>query len=139
MTRDVYALRLMVEDAADTVDERGSAGIEADLCKLMAMEANRRVTDDALLVFGGVGYCREMPIQRFYRDARFNWLEEGTPSIQRITAAKNLLNGDYPYDLDEQAARQYDFSPYEYDPENGDEYELSYERCCVSARSVSRP
>lgn len=128
MARDVYALRLMVEDAAETVDERGSAGIEADLCKLMAMEANKRVTDNALLVFGGVGYSREMPIQRFYRDARLNWLEEGTPSIQQITAAKNLLNGDYPYDLDEQAVRQYEPSPHEYDPENGDEYELSYER-----------
>lgn len=127
MARDVYALRLMVADAAETVDERGSAGIEADLCKLLATEANRRVTDNALLVFGGIGYYREVPIQRFYRDARLNWLEEGTPSIQQITAAKSLLNGEYPYELDEWATRQYDPGPFEYDPTNGDEYELSYE------------
>lgn len=126
MARDVYTLSLVVDDAARKVDENGRAGIEADLCKLLAMDVNRRVTDNALLVFGGLSYYREVPIQRLYRDARLNWLEEGTPSIQKITAAKNLLYGEYPYELDEQSTQQYDIN--EYDPEGGDDYRLSYEQ-----------
>ncbi|WP_049889037.1 acyl-CoA dehydrogenase family protein [Natronorubrum tibetense] len=127
MARDVYALRLAVEDAARQVDEKGRAGIEADLCKLMAKDVTQRVTDNAMLVFGGLGYYREVPVQRFYRDARLNWLEEGTPSIQQITAAKNLLNGEYPYELDEQAVDHLDNPVDEYDSDGGNEYELSYE------------
>jgi len=76
----------------------------------------------------GWWYYREAPIQRFYRDARLNWFEEGTPSIQQITAAKNLLNGEYPYELDEQAVDHLDYSIDEYDPDGGDEYELSHEQ-----------
>ena len=127
MARDVYALRLVVEDAARTVDERGRAGIEADLCKLQAVEVTRRVTDNAMLVFGGLGYYREVPIQRFYRDARLNWLEEGTPTIQQLTAARDLLGGEYPYDLDEQAVEHLHGDPREYDADGGDDYRLSYE------------
>jgi len=77
MAWDVYALRLAVQDAARNVDEDGRAGIEADLCKLMAKDVTQRVTDNAMLVFGGLWYYREAPIQRFYRDARLNWLEGG--------------------------------------------------------------
>ena len=127
MAQGVYSLRLAVEDAARRVDERGHAGIEADLCKLMAKDVTQQVTDNAMLVFGGLSYYREVPIQRFYRDARLNWLEEGTPSIQQITAAKELLSGEYPYELDEQAVAHLDHAPDEYDPEGGDDYELSYE------------
>lgn len=127
MARAVYSLRLAVEDAARKVDEHGHAGIEADLTKLMAKEVTQEVTDNAMLVFGGLGYYREAPIQRFYRDARLNWLEEGTPTIQQITAAKELLQGEYPYELDEQAIAHFDNPIDEYDPTAGNDYELSYE------------
>ncbi|MDX1748646.1 MAG: acyl-CoA dehydrogenase family protein, partial [Halobacteriales archaeon] len=84
--------------------------------------------DNAMLVFGGLGYYREVPIQRLYRDARLNWLEEGTPSIQQITAAKGLLHGEYPYEIDARAVEHLHGDPHEYDPEGGDDYRLSYER-----------
>lgn len=125
MARDVYVLRLAVEDAIRKVDETGHVGIEADLCKLLAKDVNQRVTDNALLVFGGIGYYREVPIQRLYRDARLNWLEEGTPSIQKITAARNVLNGEFPYETSEFVREKYELD--EYDPAGGDDYRLSYE------------
>jgi alkylation response protein AidB-like acyl-CoA dehydrogenase len=125
MARDVYVLQLAVSDAIKKVDERGTVGVEADLCKLLAMDVNKRVTDKAMLVFGGVSYYREFPIQRLYRDARLNWLEEGTPSIQKITAAKQLLNGKFPYEVDPFSARKYNLD--EYDSKTGDNYTLSYE------------
>ena len=52
-----------------------------------------RFTDRALLVHGGVGYTRKYPIERLYRDARLNWVEEGTPTIQRLVIAREFLEG----------------------------------------------
>jgi len=125
MATDVYTLRRAVFDAAQKLDEDGHAGVEADLCKLLAIQVNQRVTDKAMLVHGGLGYYREFPIQRLYRDARLNWLEEGTPSILKKSAANGLLNGDLPYDVSEFAKEAYNLDSY--DPEAGDQYRLSYE------------
>jgi len=97
MATDTYCLRLVTLDAARKVDETGEPGVEADLAKLFAIDAVRRVTDAALLVLGGLGYTREFPIQRLYRDARVNWLEEGTPTIHKFEAARRLLRGELPW------------------------------------------
>lgn len=125
MARDVYTLRLALSDSIQKVDETGGVGIEADLAKLLAMDVTQRVTDNAMLVLGGLGYYREFPVQRLYRDARLNWLEEGTPSIQKITSARQLLNGEFPYEVSDFAADRYNLTSY--DPESGDAYSLSYE------------
>jgi alkylation response protein AidB-like acyl-CoA dehydrogenase len=63
------------------------------MCKLFGLEAVGRVTDRALLIHGGIGYTRAHPIERLYRDARLNWLEEGTPTIQYMVIAGQLLAG----------------------------------------------
>lgn len=125
MARDVYTLRLALDDSIQKVDATGRVGIEADLAKLLAMDVTQRVTDNAMLVLGGLGYYREFPVQRLYRDARLNWLEEGTPSIQKISSARRLLRGDFPYEVSDFAAERYNLDSY--DPEEGDAYTLSYE------------
>ena len=68
------------------------------MVKMMAIEGLRRVTDNALLTFGGIGYTGEYPIDRLYRDARLNWLEEGTPTIHQLMVARQLLAGQRTYD-----------------------------------------
>ncbi len=93
MATDVYALRTMLADAAAKLDAGERATTEAAMCKLFGLEAVARVTDRALLVFGGIGYTRASPIERLYRDARLNWLEEGTPTVQHLTMARELLGG----------------------------------------------
>jgi alkylation response protein AidB-like acyl-CoA dehydrogenase len=97
MAMDIYALDNVIKDAAKKVDEGKDVWLEANLCKYLAFEAGRRVTDNALLVFGGIGYTREYPIERLYRDLRLNWLEEGTPSIQVTEAARRLFAGSKTY------------------------------------------
>ena len=97
MATDVYALRNMISDAAEKWDRGLRIPAEASMCKLFGLEAVGRVTDRALLVFGGIGYTRRHPIERLYRDARLNWLEEGPPTIQYMVAAGALLNG-YEWD-----------------------------------------
>lgn len=93
MAQDIYALRLMLKDVAAKWDRGERIPAEASLVKLFGLEAVGRVTDRALLVHGGVGYTRAKSIERLYRDARLNWLEEGTPTIQYSVAARQFLAG----------------------------------------------
>ncbi len=93
MAMDIYAMKAMIYDAARKYDAGEPVSFEASACKLFASEAVCRVTDKALLVFGGIGYTQEYPIERLYRDARLNVLEEGTPTIQRLVMARTLLDG----------------------------------------------
>jgi alkylation response protein AidB-like acyl-CoA dehydrogenase len=95
MATDVHALRYMIDDAAAKWDAGRRIPAEASMCKLFGLEAVGRVTDRALLVFGGAGYTRRHPIERLYRDARLNWLEEGTPTIQHLVTARQFLDGHW--------------------------------------------
>jgi alkylation response protein AidB-like acyl-CoA dehydrogenase len=97
MATDIYALRGMLADAAAKWDAGKRIPAEASMCKLFGLEMVGRVTDRALLVHGGIGYTRALPIERLYRDARLNWLEEGTPTIQYMVSAGELLRG-YTFD-----------------------------------------
>jgi len=97
MAVDVYALRGMLADIAAKWDRGTRVPAESSLVKQFGLEAVGRVTDRALLVHGGIGYTRKYPIERLYRDARLNWLEEGTPTIQYMVAARELLDG-YTFD-----------------------------------------
>jgi alkylation response protein AidB-like acyl-CoA dehydrogenase len=94
MEVDVHALRLMLDDAADKWDAGRRIPREAAICKLFGLEAVGRVTDRAILVHGGIGYTRRHPIERLYRDARLNWFEEGTPTIQQLVIAREVLRGE---------------------------------------------
>ncbi|AFP37177.1 Acyl-CoA dehydrogenase [Mycolicibacterium smegmatis MC2 155] len=93
MATDIYALRGLLADAAHKWDSGKRIPAEASMCKLFGLEAVGRVTDRALLIHGGIGYTRAYPVERLYRDARLNWLEEGTPTIQYMVAANELLSG----------------------------------------------
>ncbi len=93
MATDIYALRGMIQDAAAKWDRGERIPTEASMCKLFGLEAVGRVTDRALLVHGGIGYTRKHKIERLYRDARLNWLEEGTPTIQQMVIARQFLEG----------------------------------------------
>lgn len=97
MAIDVYALRAMLLDAAEKWDADKRIPAESSMCKQFGLEAVGRVTDRALLVHGGIGYTRRHPIERLYRDARLNWLEEGTPTIQYLVIARELEAG-YTFD-----------------------------------------
>ena len=71
MATDVYALQTMLEDAAAKWDSGRRIPAEASMCKLFGLEAVGRVTDRALLIFGGIGYTRRHPIERLYRMPSF--------------------------------------------------------------------
>ena len=95
MAMQVHASRLLVHHAAALVD-RGVTGtaLESSMAKCFAADAAMRVTTDAVQVFGGYGYTREFPVERFMRDAKITQIYEGTNQIQRVVIARDLLGGN---------------------------------------------
>ena len=94
MAMQIHGARLMVHHAARQVDAgiRGNT-YEASMAKCWAGDAAMRVTTDAVQIFGGYGYTREFPVERFMRDAKVMQIYEGTNQIQRMIIAKELLAG----------------------------------------------
>ena len=92
MAMQTHAARLMVHHAARQVDAgiRGNT-YEASMAKCWAGDAAMKVAIDAVQVFGGYGYTREFPVERFMRDAKIMQIYEGTNQIQRLIIAKELL------------------------------------------------
>jgi alkylation response protein AidB-like acyl-CoA dehydrogenase len=92
MAMRVHASRLMVHHAARQVDAgiRGNT-YEASMAKCFAGDAAMSVATDAVQVFGGYGYTREFPVERFMRDAKIMQIYEGTNQIQRLIVARELL------------------------------------------------
>jgi alkylation response protein AidB-like acyl-CoA dehydrogenase len=86
---DIECARLLIGVAAQAMD-RGDpqARIATSRAKLFASEMGCRVTDRVLQIFGGMGYMCELPIERFYRDARAFRIGEGTSEMQRIQIAR---------------------------------------------------
>ncbi len=97
MAMDIYGLRLMLEDVAKKIDEGKPCPLEASIAKTHGLETVCRVTDKAMLIWGGRSYLQSYPIERLVREARLNVLEEGTPSIQRLVTARSLLSGQLPW------------------------------------------
>jgi acyl-CoA dehydrogenase len=88
---EIHAARLMVYDAASRADRGERVTDRAAMAKLFATEMLGRVADAAVQVHGGMGYMRELWIERAYRDARIYRIYEGTSEIQRLVIAQGLL------------------------------------------------
>lgn len=91
---EVETTRSFTYRVAWMVDQGMKVIKEAAMVKYFASEAYCRVADKALQVFGGMGYMKELPIERYYRDARITKIYEGTSEIQKSIIAAQLLK-DY--------------------------------------------
>lgn len=94
MATDIEAARQLCYFASGCKDAGKRSDLEAGYAKVFAAEMAERVTSEALQVFGGYGYSREYPAQRFWRDARVFRIFEGTSEIQYEVIAKRLLKGE---------------------------------------------
>lgn len=90
MAVDIQAAKQMTYWAAWLYDQDRNPTWEASMAKLYATEMVLRVTDLALRVFGGYGYIKEFPIERYYRDARMFNIVEGVSDVHRNVIAKSL-------------------------------------------------
>ena len=88
---EINAARLMLLRAAWEIDKGRDARDWISMVKVEAAETLGRVADRAVQVFGGMGYCSEMPIERLYRDSRIYRIFDGTSEIHRTVVAKSAL------------------------------------------------
>ncbi|MFC4913699.1 acyl-CoA dehydrogenase family protein [Actinomadura gamaensis] len=88
---DLYAGRSMVLEAARAFDAGEDTKLGPSCTKYFCSEMVGRVADRAVQVFGGMGYMRGVPVERFYRDARLFRIYEGTSQIQQLVIARHLL------------------------------------------------
>ena len=88
---EIHAARLMTYDAAMRADRGERVTRRAAMAKLFATETLGRVADAAVQIHGGMGYMRELWIERAYRDARITRIYEGTSEMQRLVIARALL------------------------------------------------
>ncbi len=91
MATEIYAARQMLYHAATLRDQGKQVAREASMVKLFCTEMACRVADNAVQVFGGMGYMKDFPVERFYRDLRLYRIYEGTSEIQRMVIARDLI------------------------------------------------
>jgi butyryl-CoA dehydrogenase/short/branched chain acyl-CoA dehydrogenase len=91
MAIDVEAARLMVYNAARLRDARLPFVTEAAMAKYFASQVAENVASRAVEVFGGVGFTKDYPVEKLYRDAKIGRIYEGTSNMQRVTIAKQML------------------------------------------------
>jgi short/branched chain acyl-CoA dehydrogenase len=91
MAVDVEATRLMVYNAARLHDAGRPFLTEAAMCKYFASQVAERVASRAVEVLGGVGFTKDYPVEKLYRDAKIGRIYEGTSNMQKMTIAKQML------------------------------------------------
>lgn len=94
MGTQVHALRMIAWDCARQIDCGEDIEMKSAMLKLHGIDTLRTVSDSCLEIFGGIGYFEDNsygPVERMYRDARAMWLEEGPRTVQRLTAARVLI------------------------------------------------
>jgi butyryl-CoA dehydrogenase len=91
MSMEIDAARLLTLRAAWRKATGQSHTEEGAKAKLFASEMARRQTAEAIQIFGGYGYTKEFPVERYYRDAKITEIYEGTSEIQRLVIARSIL------------------------------------------------
>ena len=91
MATELEAADLLTHMAAWKCDQGTMTDSDAAMAKLYASEALARITDNALQIFGGMGLMDELPIERFWRDARVERIWDGTSEIQRLIISRAML------------------------------------------------
>ena len=92
MATQIEAARAMIYSTAKMIDS-GSKNFakESAMCKVFASDVAMKVTTDAVQIFGGFGYMKDYPIEKFMRDAKITQIYEGTNQIQRSVIALNCI------------------------------------------------
>jgi alkylation response protein AidB-like acyl-CoA dehydrogenase len=88
---ELEAARLMVYNAARLKDAGRDIAHEGAMAKLYSSQVAERVTSLCVELFGGYGYTKEYPAEKFYRDAKIGTIYEGTSNMQLQTIAKTVL------------------------------------------------
>jgi alkylation response protein AidB-like acyl-CoA dehydrogenase len=91
MATKIEAARLLIHQAADLKNRHLPVSKESAMAKLYASEIAVEVANDAVQIFGGYGYTKDFPVEKFYRDAKLCTIGEGTSEIQKLVISRSIL------------------------------------------------
>jgi alkylation response protein AidB-like acyl-CoA dehydrogenase len=91
MATDIEAAKLLTYQAAELKDAGKPVTKESAMAKLFASETAVRVANEAVQIFGGYGYTKDFPVEKFYRDAKLCTIGEGTSEIQKLVISRQIL------------------------------------------------
>jgi alkylation response protein AidB-like acyl-CoA dehydrogenase len=92
MATEIEASELLIRQAADLKNRGDKMTKESAMAKYFASEVAVRTSTEAVQIFGGYGYTKDFPVEKFYRDSKLCTIGEGTSEIQKIVIAREILN-----------------------------------------------
>ena len=93
MATEIEAAELLLYQAADLKNRRQKVTRESAMAKYYASEVSVRVATEAVQIFGGYGYTKDFPVEKFYRDSKLCTIGEGTSEIQKLVISREILKG----------------------------------------------
>jgi alkylation response protein AidB-like acyl-CoA dehydrogenase len=91
MATEIMAAELLTMQAADLKDRGESMTKESAMAKYYASEVAVKVSNEAVQIFGGYGYTKDFPVEKFYRDSKLCTIGEGTSEIQKLVISREVL------------------------------------------------
>jgi alkylation response protein AidB-like acyl-CoA dehydrogenase len=91
MATEIMAADLLIQQACDLKNRGCKVTKESAMAKYYASEVAVKVATDAVQIFGGYGYTKDFPVEKYYRDAKLCTIGEGTSEIQKIVIAREVL------------------------------------------------
>lgn len=91
MKTEIDAAELLLYQAADLKNRKQKMTKESAMAKYFASEVSVRVSTEAVQIFGGYGYTKDFPVEKFYRDSKLCTIGEGTSEIQKLVISRELL------------------------------------------------
>ena len=92
MATEIEASRLLLFKAASQIKNSKKSSYFSAIAKYKASEVAVSVSNEAVQVFGGYGYVKDYPVEKFYRDSKLSTIGEGTSEIQKLVISRTLLN-----------------------------------------------
>jgi alkylation response protein AidB-like acyl-CoA dehydrogenase len=91
MATEIDAAELLINQACDLKIRGENVTKESAMAKYYASEVSVRVATDAVQIFGGYGYTKDFPVEKFYRDSKLCTIGEGTSEVQKIVIAREMF------------------------------------------------
>ncbi|HRJ36232.1 MAG TPA: acyl-CoA dehydrogenase [Flavobacteriales bacterium] len=91
MATEIQAAELLLYQAADLKNRKQKVTREGAIAKYYASEVSVRVSTEAVQIFGGYGYTKDFPVEKFYRDSKLCTIGEGTSEIQKLVISREIL------------------------------------------------
>lgn len=92
MATEIEAAELLIQKASNKINNGEPVTLESAMCKLYSSELCVKVSNDAVQIFGGYGYTKDFPVEKFYRDSKLCTIGEGTSEIQKLVISRKILS-----------------------------------------------